>query len=1507
MSSSEVDQYLPARGVLPETAAAYQVEVVHSPTCQQLEAWLGKNGQQLEAAVVFPNLTLDDDGTIYPASYAVRCFPPLVWGDGKTRKFLATSGIDYRPYVLPPVWSVTQNIGAPIYIVEKQTAALLLQQIGCSAIALDGTYGVAAKRVDGEPVTLHPALVKFAWINRPVFLLFDSDFLFNSHVLQGLIRSYCSFSVASALVRVVQWDQAFKGLDDFIAARAGLDPARQREELDALISALTPLSAKEAAGKWITPQMRTLFEREVAAIQPGMSERSMLAECIHAALGTTAADLKKSWGISCREAPEEEEDALLKHFNSIKPWPAPVPVSEILWETHDKLEKYVVTQPYYRIVAAAWVGMTYVFEESPFLPMMIFSSPQEESGKSAFMTTMTWMVYRPVPSSLISSAGAHRWIDVFRGTICTDEVKSMADKPDMVALWNLGFNNSGHAIDTPVVRRYDSESGKTLQFRVSYSKMMAGLGSFLTSDTISRSFVVPMRRALPAELDSIEDYVFITPEEFAPITQKWTQWREKQFLTFRADVLKTMRMMPKDIRGRAKQKFAPLFTVCRLAGDGWYEMIEKSALEMLKIVPPGADARLNRLLLRDLYFIGKHELRLKKIGRPSVIVLGREAKQDFITSDDWVKALHKLRESPWRAWGKYRKILDAKDMYWLLQDYGIGEYERFRERWSDLHGIYLETVFKAFEPYKTPNDRSPFGDEDNDEPDPSGPSSPSSPDTPSAPKNPRTSETDSPKTQNVEKGENRVPTVPESMQVVENVGFDGGNQGKNQEVIFDPDSPCQTAAAEGLTTNRGVGEADFATFPIIVPPSTPAAGFCIATHPERYIGLDLETFYPWPSEGEISSKERKRRKEGKAHLYAKDPRRNVIRLLTIHDGTQIRTFDFFTETVPDDVRDLLRNSTLIIHNADFDLTVLRRHGFEVSSSIFDTLLASQLLSLGEVEPKRRKRKGQKKPKTVSSPDPEEAFGDAVDDDDGDNEEIEFESIYVPVPNDLSAVVSRYLGVAMEKAETNLGASDWSVNLTPEQLAYARDDAVYFQVLRLKLTQELDAAGQWTNFQERSAFLVHLNNVKFAGIPVDREMLLTDKAQSEQLVGASKAELREMFKDYRPLVPKSRLRKSKLKKVDSTGAVFDATPQTEEINPGYHVHIKAALAAHGIVVENTQKATLSAIDSPETRAFCRYAEQTKLLSIIKGIEKSIFHDGRVRSAQWNQLVARSGRIIPREPNVQQLPRKWRKPFRILPPWFWLKMDLSQIEIYILAIHCQCLYLIELLSSGKDIYVLIAAEIFNKAPRRGEGENEVTEILRETTKTLVLGIAYCLGYRSFIRRVEIATRPSFGAQGKLYSPEEAKEFYAKFFEMFPEVKFYQDRMFGDALTEDFVYTATGQRRFLPPLLNDEEPNGYWPSRSYRHHVLVNTPIQGGAACHYIRSINKLIPRLPPTVELIHLIHDEVGLQVTQETAQATLEAVTLSFQEAFAEIFGTQLTVKLEPQLSDSWAKLPKEKK
>ena len=149
--------YLSERGVHEDTAQRFQVELVHQPSHEQLIGWLGNNSYILEAVIVFPNLIPDQDSaSIKLYNYSVRCFPPPVWSDGKERKFLCTLGSTYRPYILPPVVDVAYDTSVPIYVVEKQAAALLLWQNGLCAIALEGTWGSAAKREEGERVQLHP-------------------------------------------------------------------------------------------------------------------------------------------------------------------------------------------------------------------------------------------------------------------------------------------------------------------------------------------------------------------------------------------------------------------------------------------------------------------------------------------------------------------------------------------------------------------------------------------------------------------------------------------------------------------------------------------------------------------------------------------------------------------------------------------------------------------------------------------------------------------------------------------------------------------------------------------------------------------------------------------------------------------------------------------------------------------------------------------------------------------------------------------------------------------------------------------------------------------------------------------------------------------------------------------------------------------------------------------------------------------------------------------------------
>ena len=126
---------------------------------------------------------------------------------------------------------------------------------------------------------------EFDWTGRPVYLCFDSDFRSRESVLQGLVRTYVLFSIAGAVVKVLQWDPQFKGLDDSIANKVGLDEHKQREELNLLTDTVSELPAAKAAETWIIPQYRCLFEREIIAISPHMDQ----------ALHAGRSDLQSSW------------------------------------------------------------------------------------------------------------------------------------------------------------------------------------------------------------------------------------------------------------------------------------------------------------------------------------------------------------------------------------------------------------------------------------------------------------------------------------------------------------------------------------------------------------------------------------------------------------------------------------------------------------------------------------------------------------------------------------------------------------------------------------------------------------------------------------------------------------------------------------------------------------------------------------------------------------------------------------------------------------------------------------------------------------------------------------------------------------------------------------------------------------------------------------------------------------------------------------------------------------
>jgi DNA polymerase I len=378
------------------------------------------------------------------------------------------------------------------------------------------------------------------------------------------------------------------------------------------------------------------------------------------------------------------------------------------------------------------------------------------------------------------------------------------------------------------------------------------------------------------------------------------------------------------------------------------------------------------------------------------------------------------------------------------------------------------------------------------------------------------------------------------------------------------------------------------------------------------------------------------------------------------------------------------------------------------------------------------------------------------------------------------------------------------------------------------------------------------------------------------------------------IPKSRLKKIK---VQVEGEKFRRVPgpTEEEFSPSNRDHVIGALAHRGIYIDNVQEATLRKIDSPECRFLLEYNAAKKRLNAIKAIVRSTFSDGRVRARGWNQLAARTGRIISTEPNLQQVPKNWRTAFRVDPPLLWLKPDLSMIEVVILAVVTGDSALIDLLRRGEDVYVLVASRLFNVQPFRKEKKGCVTDNLRDQTKPVVLGTNYGLTVWGLCRRF----REEFD---KELSLEEAQVFFDTFFEMFPGVAQYHAKAAEDALILDCVRTAGGQRRWLPPLLESDQEDNYWPSFERRKKILMNTPIQGGQADLQIKAVNKFMRKLPAGVQVVNLVHDEADLIVTPETLHPTVAVIRSAFQQGFAELYGDVLIPQIKFSMGQNWGEL-----
>jgi DNA polymerase I-like protein with 3'-5' exonuclease and polymerase domains len=373
-----------------------------------------------------------------------------------------------------------------------------------------------------------------------------------------------------------------------------------------------------------------------------------------------------------------------------------------------------------------------------------------------------------------------------------------------------------------------------------------------------------------------------------------------------------------------------------------------------------------------------------------------------------------------------------------------------------------------------------------------------------------------------------------------------------------------------------------------------------------------------------------------------DPYKGRLRLIQLAapDGVRIIDLDRFndgdlkTSNALAPLRDLLTAArpVKIAHNCKFDAKWVKHTlGVEIGG-LFDTLLASQIVSAGDTD---------------------ERHG-------------------------LEVVAARYLNETIDKAER---LSDWSGELSESQLRYAALDASVLIPLREKLLERLKADALLRCAQLEFECVLPVAFIELAGIYLDaarwreqlavvekrraalaeelQQMLAEDSAQGSLFGGPTRMDINL---DSHVQLTKA-LKRRGIEVPDSTRN-WKLQPLAEK-----HVEIKTLLEYRTV-----QKALTS------------YGEN--ILNEINPVT------GRIH-ANFHQIGAPTGRMACNSPNIQQVPHsiEYRRCFRAPAGKKLVISDYSQIELRILADFTGDQGFVDAFNSGADLHKVTAAQVFN----------------------------------------------------------------------------------------------------------------------------------------------------------------------------------------------------------------------
>ena len=308
-----------------------------------------------------------------------------------------------------------------------------------------------------------------------------------------------------------------------------------------------------------------------------------------------------------------------------------------------------------------------------------------------------------------------------------------------------------------------------------------------------------------------------------------------------------------------------------------------------------------------------------------------------------------------------------------------------------------------------------------------------------------------------------------------------------------------------------------------------------------------------------------------------------------------------------------------------------------------------------------------------------------------------------------------------------------------------------------------------------------------------------------------------------------------------------------------------------------------LEHPIIEQILAYRLWSKLKSTyLDGIAGLIRTDtGRVHT-NFNQTVTATGRLSSSDPNLQNIPVRTEEG-RMIRALFepgegydcLLSADYSQIELRLLAHMSGDENFIDAFKRGQDIHARTAAEVF------GIPLDEVTPELRRHAKAVNFGIVYGISDFGLARNLHI-------------SRKEAGDYISRYFERYPGVRAFMDKVVAEAHETGYVTTMFGRRRELPAIKSRN-----FNQRMLAERMAMNTPIQGTAAdvikLAMIAAYRKLREAGVKSRILLQ-VHDELVL----EAKESELETVQAILHEAMENVVSLSVPLVIDVHWGRNWA-------